>query len=240
MKANKIKKELKLISNKNKAETLQRFFKTGKGQYGEGDKFLGVMVPKQREIVKKYFKEIDLKEIKKLLFSVYHEERLVALLLLVKKFEKGDSLEKKEIYNFYLKNTKQINNWDLVDLTAPNIVGVYSFKNDKRIVYKLIKSHDLWERRIGVLATFHYLKQGSSEEILTIAKKLLTDDQDLIHKAVGWMLRELGKRVSEKELLKFLDVYAELMPRVMLRYAIERLPENTRKKYLKIKKKNEN
>lgn len=231
----KIRKELKRQANREKAKLLQRFFKTGKGEYADGDIFLGVMVPKQREVAKKFFSSVSLKEIQELLNSKIHEERLTALIMLVYKYQNRKTTEKEreEIYDLYLKNTKNINNWDLVDLTAPNIVGEFLFRNKekKKILYKLAKSSHLWERRIAVLATFWFIRENEFEDSIKISEILLKDKHDLIHKAVGWMLREIGKR-DEKELEKFLIKHHKAMPRTMLRYSIEKLSEKRRKEFL--------
>lgn len=226
-----LKKEIRKKANPQKAKLLQRFFKTGKGQYGEGDIFWGIMVPIQREIVKKY-QDLSLRDIQKLLNSKIHEERLVALLILVSQFKKSDVKKRELIFNFYLKNDKNINNWDLVDLTAPNIVGQFLIDKNRKIIYKLAKSHDLWEKRIAVLSTFTFIKSHQFKDALRIAEILLKDKHDLIHKAVGWMLREIGKRnlVVEEE---FLKEHYKNMPRTMLRYAIEKFSEKKRIKYLK-------
>lgn len=229
----KLKTELRQASDPAKAKVLQGFFKTGKGEYGEGDVFLGVTVPKQRALVKRYWKDLTTEDIEKLLTSKIHEERLMGVLVLVAKFQKGEENEKGKIFSFYLKHTRDINNWDLVDLSAPNIVGEHLQKRDSKILYRLAKSQSLWERRIAVLSTFAFIKRGKSKDALAISKTLLKDSHDLIHKAVGWMLRETGKRCSQKTLTDFLDQYKARMPRTMLRYAIERLPEKTRKNYLK-------
>jgi len=231
---NKIKKELNSLANKKDAQILQRFFKTGPGEYGEVDIFLGIRVPIQRQVVQKYW-EMDLKEVESLLKTNIHEYRLVALLILVKKFEKGDEKLRKRVFNLYLKNTKYINNWDLVDLTAPNIVGKYLLDKPRDILYKLVKSQSLWERRIAMLACFTFIRNQETEDTLKIAQLLLDDQHDLIHKAVGWMLRELGKRIDQAIEEKFLKKYYRSMPRTMLRYAIERFEEGKRKKYLKNK-----
>lgn len=231
MLASQIQEELRKVADKNKAIILARFFKTGIGEYGYGDKFLGVTVPKSRKIVKQ-FKKISLIEIQKLLQSVYHEDRLVATLILVEQFKEN----KENIYNFYLKNLNHINNWDLVDLSADKIVGEYLFFHQEKldILDELVISKNLWERRIAVIATFAFIKHGYPEETLRIAEKLLNDKHDLIHKAVGWMLREVGKRCSEDVEKNFLDIYATKMPRTMLRYAIERFGDGERLRYLKI------
>ena len=220
--------ELQKRANPEKARVLQRFFKTGKGEYGEGDVFLGITVPQSRAIAEQ-FAHIELKDVKKHLQSKMHEERLVALLVLVEKYKKSD--DKKEIADFYLSNTKHINNWDLVDLTADKILGDYLFDKDKCIIYELVKSSNLWERRIAIVSTFNFIKQRKFDETLRLAEMLLHDKHDLIHKACGWMLREVGKK-DEKVLRDFLKKNYKHMPRTMLRYAIERFPEVKRKSYL--------
>jgi 3-methyladenine DNA glycosylase AlkD len=229
------KKEFNTLKNPAQAKVLSGFFKTGKGQYGEGDIFLGIKVPTQRETIKKYY-DLDFKDLQELLNSKIHEYRLSALFILVKKFTAAvkvqDEKAQVKIYNFYLKNARNINNWDLVDLSAPNIVGQYLLAKNREILYDLVKSKNLWERRIAVLATFTFLRQKDFKDILKIAEILLRDEHDLIHKSVGWMLREAGKR-DVKVLYKFLDKNYQKMPRTMLRYAIEKLPELERKKYLK-------
>jgi len=228
-----LKKEIGKLKNPAKAKLLARFFKTGKGEYGAGDKFLGIVVPEQRKLVKKYWKEIEISEVLKLLPSQFHEERLIALLLLVKKFKTGSESEKEKIFKAYLKNTKYINNWDLVDLSAPRIVGAYLENKERKILYQLARSKSLWEKRISVLATFWFIKDKEAKDALVIAKILLNDKHDLIHKAVGWMLREVGKRCGEVEEEKFLQKYYRVMPRTMLRYAIEKFPEKKKQFYLK-------
>jgi 3-methyladenine DNA glycosylase AlkD len=229
------KKEYEKLANPAAAKVLQGFFKTGPGQYGAGDIFLGIKVPVQRAAIKKYY-DLDFADLQELLKSKIHEYRLSALFILVKQFERAiqdnDDKTQDKIYRFYLKNSRNINNWDLVDLSAPNIVGRYLLAKDRKILYTLVKSTNLWERRIAVLATFTFLRQKDFKEIIKIAEILLKDKHDLIHKAIGWMLRETGKR-DEKVLHKFLDKNYQKMPRTMLRYAIERLPETKRKKYLK-------
>lgn len=229
---NLLAKELRKKSNKEKAALLQRFFKTGKGQYGEGDIFLGVVVPDIRQVVKKYRKIVSLKDAQKLLHSKYHEERLCALLILIEKFKKGDDKVRKDVFGAYLKNTEYVNSWDLVDLSAPKIVGEYLYKKPRKVLYKLIKSKILWERRIAVLATAYFIGKNDFSDILKIANLLLLDEHDLMHKAVGWMLREIGKR-DQAALEKFLNQNYKNMPRTMLRYAIEKLPERKRRKYLR-------
>ncbi len=227
MKAEEVIKVLKKIANPEKVKVLQRFFKTGKGEYGEGDVFWGIMVPDIRNTVKQ-FKDLSLPEIEKLIRHEVHEVRLCGLLLLVAVFKKNPEA----CYRLYLGNAKYINNWDLVDLTAEHIVGAYLNNKDKKVLERLAYSKHLWEKRIAILSTFHYVKQGKYEETFKIAEILLKDEHDLIHKAVGWMLREVGKRCSIKAEEDFLNRYASQMPRTMLRYAIERFPEKRRKYYL--------
>jgi len=227
---NSIKKDLQAESDPLKKKGLSRFFKTGKGEYGEGDIFLGVTVPKIRRVAKKY-KDVSLDEIRTLLRSLIHEERLTALLILVENFRKADETEKTEIFNLYLKNTKYINNWDLVDLSASRIVGEYLKDKPVDILYTLAKSKSLWERRIAIISTFQFIWEGRFAETLKISKILLTDRHDLIHKAVGWMLREVGKRSFKTE-EEFLKKHYKKMPRTMLRYSIEKFPEKLRLRYL--------
>ena len=200
----KIKKEISQLANPRQAKILSRFFKTGPGEYGEGDIFLGIKVPVQRTVVKK-FRELPLKDTVALLRSRIHEHRLIALLILVDQYKKSEPLIQKKIYEVYLKNTDKINNWDLVDLTAPNIVGAYLIDKSRQPLYHLARSKSLWERRIAILATLAFIRHYDFKDALALAKILLHDSHDLIHKAVGWMLRELGKRnhaVEEKFLLQ--------------------------------------
>jgi 3-methyladenine DNA glycosylase AlkD len=226
-----LRRELLALRNPAKAKILQGFFKTGKGEYAEGDKFLGIVVPRQRVVARRYT-DLPLADIQSLIVSEFHEERLVALLILIQKFKHADGKSRELIYKLYLKNTKYINNWDLVDLSAEHIVGAYLSDKPKDILYRLAKSEWLWDRRIAVLSTFCYIKQGKSDETLKIAEMLLHDTHDLIQKAVGWMLREVGKRCSPEKEVAFLDTYYRQMPRTMLRYAIERFPEKLRVSYL--------
>ena len=224
--------ELKSLENPVQSKNLQRFFKTGPGEYGEGDIFLGIKVPIQRQVVKKYF-NIPLKDVEKLLQSKIHEYRLVALLILVKKYEISEKdSEKKKIFDVYIKNKKYINNWDLVDLSAPNIVGNYLLNRDRKVIYTFAKSNHLWTKRIAMLSCFTFIRNNETSDALKIAKILLNDKHDLIHKAVGWMLRELGKRVSEEKEEEFLKKYYKKMPRTMLRYAIERFSDQKKKFYM--------
>lgn len=215
-----------LLAQKNnkQSEILQRFFKTAKGQYGYGDLFLGIKVPLQRAVAKKY-KDLSLVEIQKLLGNKFHECRLTALLILTYQYPLVDKKHQKEIYDFYVKNLNHINNWDLVDLSAPNIIGKYLLTHSRRPLCNLAKSKNLWHRRIAVISTFTFIRNNDFAETLKLAKFLLKDSHDLIHKAVGWMLREIGKR-DKAVLLKFLkDNYAQ-MPRVMYRYSIEKLDKS--------------
>lgn len=240
-----LKSDLKKMRDPKKAALLMRFFKTKKGEYAEGDKFLGVMVPKSRALVKKYWQDLSMNDIGSLIKSPWHEERLIGLLILVKRFEfavsnSGDSDKIRKlgsaakIFNYYLSKTKYINNWDLVDLTAPKIMGAYLRNRNKDILLKLAASKNLWERRIAVLATFDFIYNKNHEWTLKICRLLLDDSHNLIHKACGWMLREAGKRCGEKILVDFLNQNAKQMPRVMLRYSIERLPKPLRRHYLSL------
>jgi len=224
------KKELKKLSNPKQAEILQRFFKTGKGEYGEGDIFLGIKVPEQRKVVNK-FEDLSLEDLEKLLSSKIHEYRMLALLILIRQYEKADEREKKKIFKFYLKNTININNWDLVDISAPKIVGDYLLNKPRKILYKLVSSDNLWEKRIAIISTFTFIRNNEFDDTLKISKIFLSDKHDLIHKAVGWMLREVGKRDQKVE-EEFLEKYYSKMPRTMLRYAIEKFEEKKRKFYL--------
>ncbi len=223
--------ELKKVANSNKAVFLSQYFKTGKGEYGEGDTFLGITVPKQRVIAKKYYKEIGLVGIGKLLESSVHEHRFTALEMLVFKYEEStDEKTKKEIFKFYIKNRKGVNNWDLVDTSAPYIVGDYLAYRPRSILYRLAKSKNVWDRRIAVVSTYLFIKRGDFSDITALTEMLMTDQHPLIHKVCGWMLREMGK-VSEIMLLDFLNKYHQLMPRIMLSYAIERLPKKLKVNY---------
>jgi 3-methyladenine DNA glycosylase AlkD len=231
-----LKKELQNKKNPEKAKLLQRFFKTGKGQYGEGDIFLGLMVPQQRQVVKKFCDEIELKDLQELLNSKIHEERLISLLILVDKYKKAEKEKnekiKKEIFDFYLKNTKNINNWDLVDLSSPNIIGSYLLDKNKDILYKLANSEHLWEKRIAIISTAQFIRNNQFQDTIKISEILLNDKHDLIHKAVGWMLREVGKR-DKQTLENFLKKHYKTMPRTMLRYSIEKFSKEEREKWMR-------
>ena len=225
-----VARAIKKLADKKQAAILQRFFKTGPGQYGEGDRFLGIKVPVQRQVAKQFF-SLPLPEIKKLITSKYHEQRLTGLLILVDQFSKADRTRQKKIFDFYFKNISGINNWDLVDLTAPNIVGTYLLNRPRTVLYRFARSKNLWERRIAIIATFAFIRHNQFADTIKISKILLTDRHDLIHKAVGWMLREVGKR-NQQMLKRFLNQNVPKMPRTTLRYAIEKFPQNKRKRYL--------
>lgn len=230
MKAKDVQAELKAIANPEIAQHSQRFFKTGPGQYGEGDRFWGIRVPEVRKVAQK-FNELPLSETEKLLHSQYHEARLCALIILVNQFQKAEPETRNRIYKLYLANTPYINNWDLVDTSAPKIVGPFLEEKDRSILFDFAESENLWERRIAIMSTLHFIRQDDFDDTLAIAEKLLSDSHDLIHKAAGWMLREVGKRDLEAE-EAFLKKYAPKMPRTMLRYAIEKFPEKKRQAYL--------
>ena len=224
--------ELEAIADPQRASNSAWFFKTGPGQYGEGDVFIGVTVPKQRQVAKKYT-HLPLGEVEKLLASAIHEERLTALIILVGQYKRGDQAERQSIYDFYLAHTHCINNWDLVDSSASYIVGAHLLDKDRTILYELARSSNLWERRIAIIATAAFIARGQSKDTFAIAEILLTDTHDLIHKAVGWMLREVGKSCGQEVLEGFLRAHYRVMPRTMLRYAIEKFDEPLRQKYLK-------
>lgn len=229
-----LKAEIKKEGNPEKAKILSKFFRTGPGEYGEGDLFLGITVPIQRQLAKKYG-DLTFSEIETLMESSLHEERLIGLLILVEQFEQAiqeESTQKANRIIFtYLQNTAHINNWDLVDLTASKILGRWLFDKDRKQLYTLAKSKNLWEKRIAIIATYHFIKNGDFQDTLAISEILLHDTHDLIHKAVGWMLREVGKQ--NKEVLdEFLEKHHSVMPRTMLRYAIEKYPEAERRRYL--------
>jgi 3-methyladenine DNA glycosylase AlkD len=213
------------------AEHSQRFFKTGVGEYGYGDKFLGIRVPVLRKAVK-LFQDTVIVEITKLLKSEYHEVRLFSLLLLVHQFSRAGEDKRERIYNLYLKHTKYINNWDLVDSSAHYIVGVWLNDKDRSVLYELVQSKQLWERRIAIMSTFYFIKNGQFNDTLKLSKILINDSEDLIQKAVGWMLREIGNRDIEVE-EKYLKQYYKKMPRTMLRYSIEKFSKECRQAYLK-------
>ncbi len=229
-----LRQELKKFQDPQKAVSFSRFFKTKEGEYGYGDVFLGVTVPQSRLVAAK-FPNLLLLDVQKLLMSKIHEERLIGLFILVHQFKKGSDIVRENLYNFYLENTKHVNNWDLVDSSAYKIVGEYlRNKKDRSILEKFAKSQSMWERRIAIIATFQFiLKEKSQKDTFKIAEILIPDKNDLIQKAVGWMLREVGKRVDEKAVYEFLDKNYKNMGRTALRYSIERFPEKIRLQYLK-------
>ncbi|MBW1616260.1 MAG: DNA alkylation repair protein [Deltaproteobacteria bacterium] len=227
----KIKTELKQTGDDKIARHSLRFFKTKKGEYGEGDRFLGIRVPVLRKIAEKY-QNISINDISELINSKYHEQRFFAVVIIINAFKKGNENIKKRIYEFYLNNTKFINNWDIVDVSASNIAGAYLEDKDKKPLYDLALSKNLWKRRIAIVSTHHFIKKNNFKDAFNISDMLLTDKEDLIHKAIGWTIREVGKRSLETE-EKFLKNRYKNMPRTMLRYAIEKFEENKRKKYLK-------
>lgn len=228
-------KDLNKYKNSDRAKVNAWFFKTNPGQYGHGDKFIGISVPHIRKVAKSYT-DISLLEITELLKSIYHEHRLCAVIILVNKYDKSNEKEKTKIYNFYIKNIQYINNWDIVDSSASQIVGKELLGKDKNLLYRYAKSTDLWKKRIAIISTFWFLKNKRSLDTYEIAKILLNDKHDLIHKAVGWMLREAGKNVSTKELEDFLHMYAPVMPRTMLRYSIEKFTKEERHYFMNLKR----
>jgi 3-methyladenine DNA glycosylase AlkD len=234
--AKDVRAALAKLASPAKAKLLAGFFKTGPGQYGEGDRFLGITVPQQRALVKR-FPGLPLKEAVALLQGGVHEERLTALIFMVQRFDKAKAeAERAAVVKAYLANLKWVNNWDLVDLSAHEILGTWLRDKDRAILYKLAKSKVLWERRVAIVAAYHFIYHGESKVTLELAEALLGDEQDLMHKAVGWMLREVGKRVSVEDLRGFLRKHAADMPRTALRYAIERMNEAERKKWMGMKR----
>lgn len=225
-----IRDHLQTVCDSKFAEQSQRYFKTGPGEYGEGDKFIGIRVPVLRSFAKQH-RDLPLADTEELLRSPIHEERLLALLILVMRYDKGDATVRKDVFDLYCRNMRFVNNWDLVDSSAHLIVGPYLRNRNRRLLHQLAKSGVLWERRIAIMSTFAYIKDGEFDEALKIAETLLSDEEDLIHKAVGWMLREIGIRDRPVE-EAFLKKYCHDMPRTMLRYAIEKFPEQQRKRYL--------
>jgi 3-methyladenine DNA glycosylase AlkD len=219
------------LSDSEVAEHSQRFFKTGKGEYGHGDVFLGIRVPVLRKTAK-LFQDISITEIQRLLESEYHEVRLLSLLIMVGQYSKGDNRKKEKIYNMYIKNTKYVNNWDLVDSSAHYIIGPRLVGRNRSVLYELVNSKSLWERRIAIMSTFHFIKNGEFSDTLKLSKILINDTEDLNHKAVGWMLREVGNR-NQKVEEKYLYQHYNKMPRTMLRYSIEKFNKARRQQYLK-------
>jgi 3-methyladenine DNA glycosylase AlkD len=223
--------ELERLGNPVRAEVSQRFFKTGRGEYGEGDVFLGVSVPDTRRLAREH-RLAPLDEVTELLRSPLHEERLLALLIFVYAYPKADATRKQQIYDAYLGHTRFVNNWDLVDCSAPPVVGAHLLGRGRRPLYALAESPSLWERRIAIIATFHFIRRGDFADTLKLAARLLADKEDLMHKAVGWMLREVGKRDLKAE-TEFLRAHYRRMPRTMLRYAVERFPEAEQREFLR-------
>jgi 3-methyladenine DNA glycosylase AlkD len=223
--------ELERLGNPVRAAASRRYFKTGPGEYGEGDLFLGVPVPDTRRLARRH-RLAPLDEVTELLRSPVHEERLLALLIFVYAYPKADAARRRQIYDAYLGHTRLVNNWDLVDCSAPHVVGAHLFDRDRRPLYALAASPSLWERRIAIIATFHFIRREDYGDTLSLAARLLADKEDLIHKAVGWMLREVGNRDLKAE-TGFLRAHYKRMPRTMLRYAVERFPEGERLKYLR-------
>lgn len=225
-----LKKEFGRLTNKKQAALLAGFFKTGKGEYGEGDIFLGIKVPMQRKVALNY-ENLSLDDLQTLLNTKIHEYRLTALIILCAQYKKAESAERKKIVDFYLCNTKNINNWDLVDVSCPRLLGNYLLTRSRQILYKLARSKNLWEKRIAIISTLAFISERQFGDTLKISEILLNDKHDLIHKAVGWMLREAGKR-DLAVLKRFLDKHYKVMPRTMLRYSIEKLSDKKRKFYL--------
>lgn len=225
--------ELFSAANKEIAEHSSRFFKTGPGEYGEGDQFLGIRVPEQRKIARKYH-NLPLDEVQTLLESKYHEVRLTGLFVLVYKYKKADTHRKEQIYQFYLTHLDHVNNWDLVDSSAKYIAGHYLFDKDRNILFELAKSKNLWNRRIAILTTFYFIDRNDFSTTLEISDLLFHDNEDLIHKAVGWMLREVGKK-DKPVLVNYLNPRYKSMTRTMLRYALEKFSTEERKSYLQAK-----
>ena len=233
---NELRGRLRERVNPEKAAFYPTFFKAGPGEYAEGDKFLGVTVPDQRMVARE-FVDLPLAQIEKLLASEWHEERLTALLIMVMQFKRGDRATRKTIYDSYLSHTDRVNNWDLVDTSARDIVGGYMYEHPELLpkLDELAGSEWLWDRRIAMIATYYFLMKREPDVTIRLAEKLLHDEHDLMHKAVGWMLREMGKRVDQSLLIEFLDAHATEMPRTTLRYAIEHLSPDTRQHYLKLR-----
>ncbi|NOR84688.1 DNA alkylation repair protein [archaeon] len=225
-----LKSDLDNLKDSKRAEIYARFFKTKKGEYGEGDTFLGITVPNQRKVAKNYT-NLSLEDIQFLLLSNIHEYRLTALIILMDKYKKANDNDKKKIFDLYIKNTKNINNWDLVDISAPHILGDYLLDKDRKILYTFAKSENLWKKRIAILSTFTFIRNNDFKDTINISEIFLNDTHDLIHKAVGWSLRELGKKNQPIE-EEFLKKHYKTMPRTMLRYAIERFDEDKRQYYL--------
>lgn len=233
MTADEVKRALDVLENPSDASFLQKFFKTHKGSYGEGDVFIGVRVPMTRKVAKRY-KALPLSEIEQLLESPIHEHRLAALIIMVLQAGKASEAELQQLYDLYLRRTDRINNWDLVDTSCRSIVGQYLLHRPRWPLYRLARSDDLWERRIAIVSTWQFIREQDLDDTFKISEMLLGDEHDIIHKAVGWMLREAGKK-DESRLLQFLDVHAATMPRTALRYSIERLNAVDKQHYMTLK-----
>jgi 3-methyladenine DNA glycosylase AlkD len=231
MNISKLRSRLRQLASSSDAKFLQRFFKTGPGEYGAGDKFIGIRVPMTRRLAKE-FAALPRRDVVALLQSPVHEERLLALILLVNACQRGDDAERAEIYALYLAQLDRVNNWDLVDSSAPYIVGPHLLNRSRKILFRLARSKNLWHRRVAILATFYFIRQNDFADALQLAELLRDDEHDLMHKAIGWMLREIGKR-DLTVLRTFLDQHAAILPRTMLRYAIEKMPESERQRYLR-------
>lgn len=227
-------KRLRALGDADDAKFLQRFFRTGPGEYGEGDRFLGVRVPDTRRLARE-LRDMPLDQVELMLHSPWHEARQLAVILLADAYARGTAAERDAIFRVYLRNSARVNNWDLVDLSAPNVVGAHLATRPRARLDKLARSRNLWQRRIAIVATQHFIRQGEFDDTLRIARVLMHDSHDLIHKAVGWMLREVGKR-DRAPLEAFLDAHAHEMPRTMLRYSIERLPVSDRQRYMGARK----
>lgn len=225
-----LRQRIASLKNSERAQISLRFFKTGPGQYGEGDRFLGLTVPQTRTLAKTCG-DLAQKEVDQLMHSPWHEERLLALFILIAQFKKGSQQRKKEIYHYYLDSTQWINNWDLVDTSARDVVGVYLLDRPRDVLFELARSKSLWERRIAIIATFAFIRGEQYQDSMKLVELLMLDTHDLMHKACGWVLREIGKK-NVQVLKNFLQRHYRHMPRTMLRYAIERFPEEVRKKYL--------
>lgn len=228
-----LKRRLRECVNEEKRDFFPKFFKTGKGEYGEGDCFLGVIMPDIRAIAQEH-RDLSPEDCKKLLASKWHEERLLSLVILVNRFKKADEATRKGIYDLYLECIAGVNGWDLVDVSAHVIVGGWLVDKSRKSLYPMARSKNLWKRRIAMIATFHFIRNNDFKDAMALAEILVNDSEDLMHKAVGWMLREVGKRDMDVE-CAFLDRHAATMPRTMLRYAIEKFPEGDRQVYLKAK-----
>ena len=224
---NKLQKEIQSLTNSNRGKSESRFSKTGPGDYAEGQIFLGIKTSIKRNLAKKYA-ELNLNDIKKFIEENIHDHRFIALIILIKKYKR----DKQKIVDFYLENSKKWNNWSLVDISADKILGNFLLDKDRKVLYELARSENLWEKRIAIVATYAFIRQNQFEETLKISEILLSDKHDLIHKAVGWMLREVSKK-NEKILEEFLEKHYSKIPRTTLRYAIEKFPEEKRKRYLK-------